>query len=95
MKRLTRLTLIFLASGLVPWHSCDAEDGTVTGDTRYKFSQRDEVAEKPAEKAKVVRPANTWKKRRVAPRWWHSKAKPNWYYSRAADIPWWPNAPGD
>ena len=93
MKLMTRLTLIFLASGIVPWHLCYAEDGTVTGDTRYKYSESDKVAERPAESTKVVQTANTPRIRRVAPRWWHSGA--HWYYARAGELPWWPNAPGD
>lgn len=93
MKRITSLTLIFFASSLAPWQSCDAEDGTVTGDTRYKYSKLDETAVKPVEKAKVTKTANTRKTRRVAPRWRYTGA--NWYYLRAAEVPWHPNAPGD
>jgi hypothetical protein len=90
---MTRLTLIFLTSVVVPWHLCDAEDGTVTGDTRYKYSQRDKVSERPAESTKVVQTANTRKTHRVAPRRWHIGA--HWYYLHAGELPWWPNAPGD
>ena len=93
MKRITSLALIFLASSIAPWHSCDAGDGTVTGDTRYKYSQRDEVADKPTEKTKVVQTVNARKTRRVVPSWRYSGG--HWYYLRAGELPWWPNAPGD
>lgn len=93
MKRITHLALIFLASGFVPWHSCNAGDGAVTGDTRYKYSKSDKVSERPAESTKVAQTANTRTIRRVAPRWLHSGA--HWYYARTAELPWSPNAPGD
>lgn len=93
MKRIPRLALILLASGTLPWQSSQAGDGTVTGDTRYKYSQTDKVTEEPAESTKVVQSAKTRKMRRVMPRWWHSGA--HWYYDRAGHIAWWPNAPGD
>ena len=93
MKHMTRFALIFLASSILPWPLCYAEDGTVTGDTRYKFTESDKVSERPAENTKVVQTANTRKVRRVSPRRWHSGA--HWYYLRAGEIPWWPNAPGD
>ena len=89
MKLMTRLALIFLASGIVPWHSCDAGDGTVTGDTRYKYSQSD----KSSDSTKEVRTVKTRTTHRVAPRWRRSGT--HWYYSRAGEIPWWPSAPGD
>jgi hypothetical protein len=89
MMHMTRLTLIFLASSIVPWYSCDAGDGTVTGDTRYKFSKSDKALQ---ESAKVAQTENR-KIRRVAPRWW--RVGTHWYYARAGEIPWWPNAPGD
>lgn len=94
MKRVKQLALTLLVSSIAPWPSCEAGDGTVTGDTRYKYSQREKVSEKPSESTKVVRTVNArTTTRRVAPRWRHLGA--HWYYSRAADIPWWPNAPGD
>lgn len=93
MKRFTQLALPLLVISVVPWHSCEAGDGTVTGDTRYKYSQSEKVSEKPAESTKVVQTVNARTTRRVAPRWRHLGA--HWYYSRAGEVPWWPNAPGD
>jgi hypothetical protein len=92
MIHMTRLTLILIASALLPWHLCDAGDGAVSGDTRYKFSHSDKVAEVPPESTKVAQTENR-KIRRVAPRWRHLGS--HWYYLRAGEIPWWPNAPGD
>jgi hypothetical protein len=94
MKRLPQLAVILFVSSISPWHSCEAGDGTVTGDTRYKYSQSEKVSEKPSESSKVVQAANVrTTTRRVAPRWRHLGA--HWYYSRAGEVPWWPNAPGD
>ena len=70
MKLMTRLTLVLLATGLAPWHSCKAGDGAVTGDTRYKFSQSDKVLETAPKTTQLTRTASTRKTRRVAPRWW-------------------------
>jgi hypothetical protein len=93
MIHMKRLTLILLASSTVPWHLCNAGDGIVTGDTRYKFPQSERVSEKSAENTKVVQPSNARKLHRVAPRRWHVGS--HWYYARGAEMPWSPNAPGD
>lgn len=93
MKRVTQLALTLLASSIGPC-LCTAGDGSVTGDTRYKYSQSEKVSEKPGESTKVVQTVNArTTTRRVAPRWRHLGA--HWYYSRAGEVPWWPNAPGD
>lgn len=94
MKRITYLSFILaFTGGLAPWTLCKAEDGTVTGDTRYKYSQSDKVAENRAETTKVVRTVNTPKVRRVHLRRWHWGARS--YYLHASELPWSPNAPGD
>lgn len=92
MKRMIHLTFVLLATGMAPLPTCDAGDGSVTGDTRYKYSQRDRLPEASQENAKVERTANR-QRRRLAPRRRHFGS--HWYYLRSAEIPWWPNAPGD
>jgi hypothetical protein len=90
MKRITYLGFILaFTGGLAPWTLCKAEDGTVTGDTRYKFTEND----KASAKAKVVQTAHTPKVRRVHLRRWHWRTRS--YYLHASELPWWPNAPGD
>jgi hypothetical protein len=93
MKRVTRLALIILASVILPGHLCNADDGTVTGDTRYKYSRTDNVFEKTSQKVQVASTKEAVKNRRGPRRW--QRVGAHWYYARAGEIPWWPNAPGD
>jgi hypothetical protein len=91
MKRLTLVVIV--VSAFAAWQPCQAGDGAVSGDTRYKYAQREKVSESP----RGVRRAERRQTREVAPRRevGTNRPKTHWYYSRARDIPWWPNAPGD
>jgi hypothetical protein len=92
MKNVTRLALILLAGGIVPGHFCKAGED-VAADTRYKYSSRDSVSERPAPRVTEVQTVNTRTSRRDVPRW--RRVGTHWYYVRASELPWWGNAPGD
>jgi hypothetical protein len=89
MRRFTLVVMISI--GLLPGLVCKAGDGSVTGDTDYKYPHRSssmttQQSANSAPRYAQVRPHRFWP---LARDWRIS------YYWHAHNVPWWPNAPGE
>ena len=91
MTTIKTLALILAGTVLVPGQLCRAGDGTVTGDTEYKYRRSESVSEVSAPRNTQVQTVTTTTSRRSAPRW--VRVGSHWYYLRS-QLPWQPNAPG-
>ena len=91
MTHIKTLALTLVGAVLVPGQLCRAGDGTVTGDTEYKYRRNESVSEATAPRDTQVRTTTTTTPRRTGPHW--VRVGPQWYYLRS-QLPWQPNAPG-
>jgi hypothetical protein len=84
-----RLALFLLVAATAGWSFCNAEDGSVQGESKDYASPRTVV--EPSVPRRAVQPSHLARKYRV---WHFSKDWRSSYYTHANRIPWWPNAPG-